>query len=372
MSLKLNPNKPAWKIILSNYRITELTLPSGKNRIARVPAKNTWGKNKIVKLEMKDFLQSRVLLFGADVGTTSNKFRKESIGMGARGFLMLGAMIEQYKYKYAIIYPNDPYYEDSVNVALRAKAPDANTESQVYKFPHHIFISNNRNFGLNTPIFEERHGFYNLENQQFELFDPKFSNAFNALGYNENDNATYGDVSESPENWKFPSNINSPKGPVVDVPSLEDEETPRASSSKQSSTHGEDMNVDESAPRDKGKHPDGTHPKPKPKPQPKASSSGVNNDDSDGEYANPEHPNTSRRLFDPDVNRKDTLKDNRINTIGNKYINEKFRFHVDPKLLNHSPFETDIIKKHGRTNTYKKEIDKKVKKLNIYKKFFEY
>jgi hypothetical protein len=364
---KIPKNKPSWKVVLSNYRIDEFDLISTKEkRLGRVVAINTFGRN--FNRETAQYLQSHVSVFGLVSSSSTNKFQKKEIGLGNNGFLLLGLMLYQYKYKYAIIIPNEFEYINSLNVALIDKKPSSSTPEIEYKFPHDIFLSNHRDIGLNTPIFEEKNMYYDGKIKDYKMFPEREAIQFNILNYGEKDTTTVGFIEKSPENFKYPTHVHSPyKSQTVETP----ENTPtHASSSSETPNNDVEMDVEESLPKDKGKQREGEPPKPKPK----ASGSGQhrNEDGEPKEDYTEENPDPARRLFDPDVNRKDTLVDHSINKIGNKYLNEKFRFNVNPKLLHHSPFETDILKKHGRSNTYKKEIDNKVKKLNIYKNFFEY
>ena len=359
-------NKPTWKVILSNYRIDEFNLiNTNVKRVGRVVAMNTFGRN--FDKDMAQYLQSHVSVFGLNSPTDSNKFQKKDIGLGNNGFLLLGLMLKEYKYKYAIIIPNEFHYINSLNVALADKKPEVSTPEIDYKFPGDIFLSNHRDYGLNTPIFQEKNMYFDTKLNDYKEFHESKAQQYYVLNHDEKDHAKVGSIVQSPEKFDFPTHMKSPY--KSDTP-----DRTHASSSSETPNEDVEMDVAESPPKDKGKQREGEPPKPKPKPDPKASGSGQhrNEDGELNEDYTEENPDPARRLFDPNVNIKDSLVDRSVNKIGNKYLNEKFRFNVNPKLLKHSPYETDIIKKHGRKNTFKKEIDDKIKKLNIYKNFFEY
>lgn len=362
-------SKPSWRVMLSNIPLKYFQIVStNKVRRARIISGTTFGKTNY---DIIKYIQSHIFVFGIHSDERSNRFTKEDLGMDKLGFEVLLTMMNSTGYKYAIIVPNMPDYTSSVEISINKYKKDSNDDITNYISREHIFISNHKDIKINTPIPEYTHQLYNPTKAEFLPFDPKDAIRFAVLNINKEDKTLK--IKNTPkekielENTHFhdiPGYKRKEKGKEPATYEEGDVEmtSPGASSSSNQNESeilvcSPDVSIIKSKSKSSGRSP--------------PSNQGNSGNGEEPRYQE-ENPNVTRVLFDENVNNLDSLYNDVINKIGNKYINPKFRFNMNPKLLNHSPFVTNIHLKNGRKNIYEKEIQKKIEQTNTFKKFFEY
>jgi len=391
MPVQDSNNNPAWRIILSNLPIKKFKIiDTNKYRRARILNGSSFGrqfKEGEMKTDIVKYIQNHIFVFGVYSRNNSNRYTKEEIGMSFLGFEVLLSMMQSTGYKYSLIIPNIHEYYTSLEVAIQKNKTDSNEPLINYMWKENIFISNHKDISLNTPIPNNTHIYFNSTDtkNQWKSFNPEDSIKFTVLGIDDEDNTPKLNDKKMPkmehklEHTYFhdvPGYDRKGKGPATG-------DEPRAGPSN---SHENDLNEthesnlltrtpdnSEIATPSTIKSQDTSIKSPSTikshdtsmrSPQSLRGNSG----NGDGPRYQEENPDVSRVLFDDSVNNLDSLYNNVINNIGNKYINPKLLLPINPKLLNVSPFINNLHK-YGRKDNLRTEMQKKINKTCTYKKF---